>query len=260
MVFQLGIDQLRCEKFTPKIGYPQKNGYPQKMKKMVTPKNMIKKQWLPPKKWSKKNDYPKKKWRTLLRGGLLLNFGKNRVLYFVGVYFCDSNITGTRNFMGNKWFRMFSTWVVFADVCAQSGFVYQLSVSTWKISLAEQCPTPGGLAQSMTLRFAINLILWMLFLSWQMLAILIRCLDAHLQKSTGRMLSTNHNTWPPYQELVSWIGSAPGCHMDFIKVGALVRTWLRWPWPWLLAASSSGAFESWLDLWCNFAGSKNAGG
>ena len=87
--------------------------------------------------------------------------------------------------MGNKWFRMFSTWVVFADACAQSGFVYQLSVSTWKISLAEQCPTPGGLAQSMTLRFAINFDFVDVVSELAMLAILIRCLDAHLQKSMG---------------------------------------------------------------------------
>ena len=49
-----------------KIGYPQKN---------VTPKEI--KKWL-----------PKKCWRTLLRGGLLLHFGK--MAYFIAYGFINA--------------------------------------------------------------------------------------------------------------------------------------------------------------------------
>ena len=58
--------------FTQKIGYP---------KKMATPKN-----WLPQKIDQKKDWLPQKIWRTLLRGGFIINFWKNSVLYFVLVY------------------------------------------------------------------------------------------------------------------------------------------------------------------------------
>ena len=78
---------------------PQKLVTPKKwFKKMVTPKknvtqkNWSKRKWLPPKKC-----YPKKKlkkwlpqkcWRTLLRGGLLLHFGK--MAYFIAYGFINA--------------------------------------------------------------------------------------------------------------------------------------------------------------------------
>ena len=48
---------------------------------MVTPQ----KKCYPQKKWSKKNWLPQEFWRTLLRGGLLLIFGKWRTLFCTGL-------------------------------------------------------------------------------------------------------------------------------------------------------------------------------
>ena len=69
-------------------------------KKIVTPKNWSKKNWLPPKKCypqkNKKKWLPQKCWRTLLRGGLLLNFGK--MAYFIAYGFVNAihTLSGSR--------------------------------------------------------------------------------------------------------------------------------------------------------------------
>ena len=47
---------------------------------MATPKKIV-----TPKNWSKKNWLPQKFWRTILRGGLLLIFGK--MAYFILYWF-----------------------------------------------------------------------------------------------------------------------------------------------------------------------------
>ena len=72
------MDQLRCEKVYPKISYP---------KKLVTPKNWSNKNGYPQKN-DKKNWLPQKIWRTLLRGGLLLHFGK--MAYFIAYGFINA--------------------------------------------------------------------------------------------------------------------------------------------------------------------------
>ena len=62
---------------------------------------MIKKKWLP-----QKNDFTKmvtpQKNAYFIARGLIIEFWKNRVLCFVRVYKCDSNIMG--NIWENHWF------------------------------------------------------------------------------------------------------------------------------------------------------------
>ena len=65
-------------------GLPQKLVTPKSdQKKMATPKKIVTQ-----KKWSKKNWLPQKFWRTLLRGGLILNLGK--MVYFILYWFINA--------------------------------------------------------------------------------------------------------------------------------------------------------------------------
>ena len=77
----------------PKNWLPQKNDL-KKMatpKRFDTPKNWSKKNWLPQKNVTPKKIkkwLPQKCWRTLLRGGLLLHFGK--MAYFIAYGFINA--------------------------------------------------------------------------------------------------------------------------------------------------------------------------